>query len=133
MKKILSIFFCVVFVFSFLAVSVSALSENTATVCDETSVEDDLNTIFHNVEQIFPLDSSLEELSLINVTEYGYDESKGIGKDYALYLYLYNPSGKDVIDGLNKVQFATSWKIDARGNLVGANYKKFDLIMVYRR
>ncbi|MBR4032626.1 MAG: hypothetical protein IKJ07_07835 [Clostridia bacterium] len=130
MKKILSIFFCIVFVFSAFAVSVSALSTNTSTAYDETSVEDDLNTIFHNVEQIFSLDASLDELSLVNITEYGYDELKGIGRDYALYLYLYNPSGKDVTDGLNKVQFATSWKIDARGNLVGANYEKFDLIVL---
>ena len=130
MKKIFSILFCVLFVFSALALSVSASSTDSATVFDETSVEEDLSTIYYKPDLVFPLNPLLEDLYLINVTEYGYDESKGVGKDYALYLYLYNPSGKFVTSGLNMVQFATSWKTDDRGNLVGANYQKYSLTLL---
>lgn len=130
MKKILSILFCVLFIFSALAVSVSASATNSATVFDETSVEEDLSTIYYNLDLAFPSNPLLEDLYLINVTEYGYDESKGVGKDYALYLYLYNPSGKFVTNGLNMVQFATSWKVDSRGNLVGSNYQKYSLTLL---
>ena len=130
MKKIFSILFCVLFVFSALALSVSASSTDSATVFDETSVEEDLSTIYYNLDLVFPSNPLLEDLYLINVTEYGYDESKGVGKDYALYLYLYNPSGKFVTSGLNMVQFATSWKVDSRGNLVGSNYQKYSLTLL---
>ena len=130
MKKILSILFCVLFIFSALAVSVSASATDLAIAFDDTSVEEDLSTIYYNVDLVFPSNPLLEDLYLINVTEYGYDESNGAGKDYALYLYLYNPSGKFVTSGLNMVQFATSWKVDSRGNLVGFNYKKYSLTLL---
>lgn len=130
MKKILSILFCVLFIFSALAVSVSASATDSAIAFDDTSVEEDLSTIYYNVNLVFPSNPLLEDLYLINLTEYGYDATEGVGKDYALYLYLYNPSGKFVTSGLNMVQFATSWKVDSRGNLVGSNYKKYSLTLL---
>lgn len=130
MKKILSILFCVLFIFSALAVSVSASATDSAIAMDDTSVEDDLSSIYYNVDLVFPSNPLLKDLYLINLTEHGYDATEGVGKDYALYLYLYNPSGKFVTSGLNMVQFATSWKVDSRGNLVGSNYKKYSLTLL---
>ena len=112
----------------FLSLSVSAADEVDI---NKTSVESDLESKYSNLSTKFPKDTSDTKMYLVSFLEYGYTQALGEKSDsYGLYLYIYNPSGKDIISDTNKVQFATSWKYDDKGNLVANDYKKYVLTLL---
>ena len=70
----------------------------------------------------YPYDENLSA-RCINFAEFCYAVNKADRKDFGLYLYVYNPSGKQVRDsGLNKAQIAVSYE-DGKPN----KYDKFTL------
>lgn len=113
----------------FIPISVSA--DETVTTfksLDDTTVEDDLKYLYIDLEEKFPLDQSDDQIYLIYFAEHGYSELSGIDSDiFGLYLYIYNPSGKALIGATDKVQFATQWTKDNKGNIKALNYSKYSM------
>ena len=95
---------------------------------DQSSVEEDLKSKYTNLEEHFPVKKSDNKIYLISLLEYGYSSSVGERSyNYGLYLYVYNPSGKDINTDMNMVQFATRWKDDGKGNVSATDFKKYAL------
>ena len=130
MKKALSVFLSFLMLFSvFIPVSVSA-SDDLSSIAD-SSVEDDLSSLYKDLETKFPKVSSDEKIYLVHFVENGYNEVLGMETEYfGLYLYVYNPSGQVLIDELNKVQFAVQWSKDSKGNFTASDWAKYDLEFV---
>ena len=98
---------------------------------DTSSVESDLENNYGNPALKFPKNELDTKIYLVTFMEYGYTAlSKEKSSDYGLYLYIYNPSGKVILSDTNKVQFATKWSKDENGNVVGSDYKKYDLVLL---
>ncbi len=94
-------------------------------------VENDLLTAYENPSKQFPKNTSDRKIYLVSLMENGYTSISGVkSDDYGLYLYIYNPSGKNVISDTNKVQFATRWKYDGEENYIGTVFKKYDLTLL---
>lgn len=71
----------------------------------------------------YPYDENLSA-RCINFAEFCYAVNKSDRKDYGLYLYIYNPSGKQIRDsGLNKAQLAVLYNTDGKA----IDYDKFTL------
>ena len=66
---------------------------------------------------------------IINFVEYCYSPYANLRSHYAIYLYIYNPSGKEVdtASSLNAVQIAVSYGEGTQGNTVAEDYDKFTL------
>ena len=126
--KILSVFLSFLIVIScFLPVSASAANEVNI---NNSSVEDDLKTDYGNLSIRFPKNSLDTKMYLVSLMEYGYSGLCQKDPDYGLYLYVYNPSGKDISADANKVQFGVKWEDDGKGNLVAVDYKKYVLTLL---
>lgn len=98
---------------------------------DTSSVESDLENNYGNLALKFPKNELDTKIYLVTFMEYGYTSlSKEKSSDYGLYLYIYNPSSKFILSDTNKVQFATKWLKDENGNVVGSDYKKYDLVLL---
>ena len=103
MKKALRIFS---FVFSLIillsAFSVFAFSASVANPMTKTNVVSDLNAMGYNLSK-YPKDTSADFVSIIDFTEYGFDYN-GDQRYYGLYIYLYNPTGAEILDTKNYLQ-----------------------------
>ena len=98
---------------------------------DQSSVEEDLKSKYSDPVARFPINTYDKKIYLISFLEYGYRSGLGERSDeYGLYLYVHNPSGKDINSDMNKVQFATSWDIDDEGKVNPVDYKKYDLTLL---
>lgn len=99
MKKIFSKAFCffvsILFVLSCFVVNASAgyNVESTDVLSDLSKMSD------FNIKQ-YVKNENEDYVSLIAFHEYGYDFN-GNQNDYGLYIYLYNPSGKDIANSNN--------------------------------
>lgn len=94
---------------------------------DQTNVMDDLRSskTFNVLNYPF-YQSEKPEMFIINVVEYCYSFDVLRQGNYGLYLYLYNPNGRDINTdmGVNKVQMAVGYNADGSPN----DYEKFDLM-----
>lgn len=117
----------ITFVFSvaFLPVHAEEYIEIDVKNFDNTNVLDDLNSAENFDITQYPIDKKMDTFIVQNVVEYcySYDETKR--SNYAVYLYLYNPSliEIDTTSYDNKVQLAVGYDNDGKPN----NYEKFSL------
>lgn len=93
---------------------------------DQTNVMDDLRSskTFNVLNYPF-YQSEKPEMYIMNVVEYCYSFDVLNQNEYGLYLYLYNPNGRniDTTDGANNVQMGVSYNADGKPT----DYEKFDL------
>lgn len=133
MKKLLCIFFSCLFIFTLLCsvhltVTAATIPEK---IFDSTSVVDDIKSMYMDYETEFPYDPTDEEIYLINFIEFGYDEMAAQNSDvFGLYIYVYNPSGKELFGEMNKIQMATKWKADGNGELKATDFRKYNLTLL---
>ena len=114
MKKIISLFFTVIFFLSLFPFSSFAAGDG---VVDELSAATTGDEAFSFMT--YPK-NALGQASVITFSEVGF----GTGNGYALYVYIYNPTEAPIIvNGQNKIAIATSF--DSDGTPMG--YEKFDL------
>lgn len=95
---------------------------------DKTNVLDDLLKMEAYSKDRYPIDETADHCDIIEFLEYGYDYS-GRTNDYGLYLYLYNPSCKEI-----NVSSSTKNRIQLRVGSVkesfvgdGEDWEKFGL------
>ena len=122
MKQRLIKILCFVFTLIFICgvIPFSAFAAKISNPMDNTYVVDDLNKMGVNLKN-YPKDPSATFVSVMYFQEYGFD-ANGDQRFYGLYVYLYNPSGKQVsLDG-NYLQMAY---IDAKGEVT--KYVKYAL------
>ncbi len=102
-KKIWQIILCFVFVVLF-AVSSLPLTAFAATVdaklVEFSDVYTDLKTMGIDPTK-YPKDITAKHVRMLHFIEWGYDY-KGDQRDYGLYVYVYNPSGKEIDLSPNK-------------------------------
>ena len=96
-----------IFAFSF-AFSVGAASTPNFVSIDDSDVMDDLNRIGINITD-YQKDEDASHIRLLYFMEYGYDYY-GNTTDYGLYVYLWNPTGKeiDMSSGKNMMELYVS-------------------------
>ena len=92
---------------------------------DNTNVLDDLNSAENFDIENYPTDSRLDAFYVQNVVEYCYSSNADKRGRYGVYVYLYNPSQKqiDTTSYDNKIQLAIGYGDDGKPN----NYEKFSL------
>ena len=93
---------------------------------DQTNVMEDLRAAANFNILSYPFyKSEKPEVGIMNVVEYCYSFDPRRQGNYGLYLYVYNPNGREFerADGVNKVQMAVSYNTDGIPN----SYEKFDL------
>lgn len=92
---------------------------------DGTNVLDDLKSSEDFSLIKYPYDESNADIETIRVVEYCYSPKVNLRQNYGVYLYFYNPSGKEIERNseLNKVQIATAYN----GNGDPIDYEKFEL------
>ena len=75
----------------------------------------------------FPKNTKDDSVELLAINEVAFSAS-GNHKDYALYVYLYNPSGQEFVfdNSLNSIMLGVTW--DNRG--VAQDYENFELELV---
>lgn len=101
-KKSICLFFAIVMLMLCFPANVFAVG--TTNPMHSTSVIDDLESLGYDISDYYK-DSSADWISVIDVTEYGYDYY-GDQRYYGLYFYIYNPSGREILDGNNSVEFS---------------------------
>lgn len=99
--KILSVLFILIFIFSAFPFSVSAADPGLMNV---SGVISDLEKFGVDIED-YQKDIEAEHCRMLKFLEYGYDYYGGTS-DYGLYVYIWNPSGKeiDIDSGHNYIQ-----------------------------
>ncbi len=104
----------------------TARAESNTVKFDETNVMDDLRSskTFNILNYPFYV-SEKPEMYIMNVVEYCYSFDIQKQGNYGLYLYIYNPNGRniDISEGVNKVEMAAGYDSDGTPNC----YEKFDL------
>lgn len=76
------------------------------------------------VDSDYPLIESADYIQVLSFLEYGYDYN-GDQSDYSIYLYIYNPSGRVVVDSTrNKIQLAPV------SNGIAGSYRKYSLELI---
>lgn len=103
----------------------TAFAASTDNLYDKTYVLDDLqgSTIAGEKFDIanYPY-TNMVETQLFTLTEYAYTLDEKRQSDYALYVYVYNPSGNEILSTRNAVSMATTYK-----GSEAVDYEKFDL------
>lgn len=99
---------------------------------DDSNVLEDLESSTVNGQAFDFLTYCFDEtkqLQIINVVEYCYSYKANMRGNYALYVYIYNPKGIDLLErsGQNKIQMAVSWSKDSDGVYYADRYEKFSL------
>ncbi|MBO5067905.1 MAG: hypothetical protein J6C62_05845, partial [Clostridia bacterium] len=104
----------------------SARADSDTVKFDEANVMDDLRSSknFNILNYPFYV-SEKPEMYIMNVVEYCYSFDVQKQGNYGLYLYIYNPNGRniDISEGVNKVEMAAGYDADGTPNC----YEKFDL------
>ncbi len=117
----------ILFITSFFSMSfMTAKADDGSLNFDKTNVMDDLRSSKNFNILSYPFYESEEpEMFILNVVEYCYSFDVLRQGNYGLYLYIYNPNGRNIntTDGVNKVQMAVGYNEDGTPN----NYEKFDL------
>ena len=128
-KRIISLLLVCLFISCvFLPIAVSA--DDTVSI-DTSSVEEDLSYYYSDLGKTFPKVTTDKKNYLVQFVESGFDEINGVrSSSFALYVYVYNPSGKTLVNELNKIQFATSWSKGSSGELSASGYSKYELSLV---
>lgn len=105
---------------------------------DNTSIFDDLyGSKDDNGNEFdlsnYPIDKD-GELQFFSFVEYGYSYYANYEKNYALYLYLYNPQQLDFSTYLdsNVVRMATAFAENSEGEYVASDYDDFNIVCVSR-
>lgn len=105
---------------------------------DNTSIFDDLyGSKDDNGNEFdlsnYPIDKD-GELQFFSFVEYGYSYYANYEKNYALYLYLYNPQQLDFSTYLdsNVVRMATAFAENSEGEYVASDYDDFNIVYVSR-
>ena len=105
---------------------------------DNTSIFDDLyGSKDDNGNEFdlsnYPIDKD-GELQFFSFVEYGYSYYANYEKNYALYLYLYNPQQLDFSTYLdsNVVRMATAFAKNSEGEYVASDYDDFNIVCVSR-
>ncbi len=72
------------------------------------------------------------ELRFYTFVEYGYSYYANLDKNYALYMYLYNPQQLNFSTYLdsNVVRMGTSFKKNSEGEFVASDYEDFNIVCV---
>lgn len=91
--KLLSLTLAVITLLSVLLLPAAAVPAPIINPMLDTYVVDDLEKMSYNVDN-YPLDPSATHLQVIHFLEYAYSYTDG--RYYGLYLYLYNPCGKEI-------------------------------------
>ncbi len=91
--KLLSLTLAVITLLSVLLLPAAAYTAPITNPMLDSYVVDDLTKMKYNVDN-YPRDPSATHLQVIHFLEYGY--SRTGGRFYGLYLYLYNPCGKEI-------------------------------------
>lgn len=81
----------------------------------------------------YPADKN-GELRFYTFVEYGYSYYANLNKNYALYMYLYNPQQLDFSTYLdsNVVRMATAFAKNSEGEYVASDYDDFNIVCVSR-
>ena len=89
---------------------------------DLTSSKDENGNAFDLTD--YPYDEN-GRVRLVTLAEYCYSYAENMRGNYALYLYLYNPTGReiDTASPLNQAQFAVSYNAEGKTSA----FEKFDL------
>ena len=133
MKKILCVIFSCLFIITLVCsipftISAASLPDNDF---ENSSVIDDIKAMYMNYESEFPYNTDDKGVYLINFIEYGYDQMAGQDSDlFGLYVYVYNPSGKELFGAMNKIQMATKWGTDGNGELKATDFSKYNLTLL---
>ena len=101
-KKIICLIFALLFIvtaFSFSSFA-GVLANNPM---KDTSVEDDLEKLGVNTSD-YGLDTTADFVSVLDFVEYGYDAG-GNQEYYGLFVYVYNPSGKEIRGAYLQMQY----------------------------
>lgn len=106
MKRILCFIFCVLMLASVCSLTALAADE------PQKSVMEDLSTLYIDGEQFneadYPFDTSDKNMYILTVVEKGFLNTSS-SPDFALYIYVYNPSGMLIKDKLdNSVQIGAN-------------------------
>ena len=125
MRKLALILTIMLLVTSCLGCGFTALADTNASKFDGTDVLEDLNGSII-AGQAFDLNNfvyTLErEAQIITFAEFGYHYDGSKQSNYALYVYVYNPSGKEIQAERNTVSLATVYE-DGKAT----DYDKFTL------
>lgn len=121
-KKILCFIFVCITLFSIsLPVFAADLPENHP--FDKTTVIEDLVAMGYDLNE-YPRDSSAyEETTVIDFVEFGYYYYNESNLDYALYVYVYNPTGDAILEEDNYIQL--SYKDEE-----AASFEKYKLSLI---
>jgi len=98
-------------------------------VFDATNVLDDLKSSTVNGKSFdirnYPYNEN-GALNVLNFVEFGYSYKSNLRKNYALYVYIYNPKGINISDKSkqNKIQIAVNYNAENEPT----RYEKFNLI-----
>lgn len=127
-NRIFVIFLTVIlFITSFFSMGfTTAKADSNSLKFDETNVMDDLKSSKNFNILSYPFyESEKPEMFIINVVEYCYTFDILRQENYGLYLYVYNPNGRDIniTEGVNKVQMAVGYDSEGLPN----DYEKFGL------
>ena len=131
MKKITAILAALIMIGSFFfggAVTSAAESEGGRAFDSSPVLEDLTNSVNENGEPFDITDYPYDEdgqTGLVTFTEYAYSYAENMRGYWGLYIYIYNPSGQEIITDseLNKAQLAVAY--NAEGN--PSEFEKFDL------
>ena len=123
MKKFSCFFVSIILLISMLLLPCAAAYVPAPIInpCDDTYVVDDLKAMSYNTND-YPYDPSADFLQVIHFLEYAY--SRTDQRYYSLYLYLYNPSGKAIVESGSKLQLC--YKSGGKET----NYAKYNLKVV---
>lgn len=127
-RKIAILLLTALITISVFSTGVLAFAETSVSI-DNSYVLDDLDGAIIGGET-FDADnydySEEKEPSILSFAEYGYSFDKTTVADYSLYLYVYNPSGREIRDtALNRVSIATYYE-----NGVAVDYDHFTLKLI---
>lgn len=131
MKKLMTLFLAIVLALSALAGGMLTVAADTVErEFDSTPVLEDLTSSRDEDGNAFDLtDYPYDEngrVQLITLVEYCYSYATNMRDNYALYLYLYNPTGAEIVtdSDLNKAQFAVSYDDEGKPD----DYEQFDVV-----
>ena len=104
-KRIVKIF-CLIFALLMfvLSIPISTSAKGVENPMHSTRVTDDLVNMGFDLSK-YPRDTSADWIKVLDFVEYGYDKD-GDQEYYGLYLYIYNPSGREIVAGKNQVQMS---------------------------
>lgn len=102
-----------------------ALAAEREVSFEETNVLDDLRSSESFNILDYPYSTVDDKVKIINFVEYCYSFKANMQDNYGLYIYLYNPTGKniDTKTKANMIQMATAYDSNGRPS----NYEKFTL------